>query len=122
MDKLLRSLMVMVMFVTLVAFSGMLTACGKQNEPQATTSPSAGTTPPPPGDSTPKAIDSNANIAKGANEQTGNAGGSQQSTTGSAASGAPPYSLQAGPEGNPTPNQGTQDRTQGAPTSTSPNK
>jgi len=38
------------------------------------------------------------------NEKTG---GKEQSTVGTAASGAPPYSMQSAPEGNPAPSQGT---------------
>ena len=90
--------------VSVVAIStGVLSGCGDKRATAEPTAPTAqATVPPPPGDSTPKAIDSNASTAMPGNEKAGNPGGSSQSTTGSASSGAPPYSMQAGPEGNPS--------------------
>lgn len=95
-----------------LAGASALTACSKTDN--ATSAPSASATssdratvPPPPGNSTPKAADSTTRAAVESNEKTGSGGAGQQSTVGTAASGAPPYTLNGAPEGNPTPAQGT---------------
>lgn len=62
--------------------------------------------PPPPGDATPKPADETTRQANEGNEKTGNPGGSDQSTVGTAASGAPPYTLNGAPEGNKAPKDG----------------
>lgn len=95
----------------LLGISALVAGCGKSSDatPAAPAASSAqGTVPPPPGDSTPKAADATTRQAvEGNNEKTGNPGGSAQSTVGTAASGAPPYSLNSAPEGNTAPSQGT---------------
>jgi len=97
--------------IGLVATCAVLAACSKQE-----TVPGNGTAttnivqqpvvPPPPGDITPKPADEQTRQAAEANEGTGNRGGSGQSTVGSAASGAPPYTLNGAPEGNTAPKGG----------------
>ena len=93
--------------------SSFASGCGKRDDASSSAASSASssttpqaTTPAPAGDSTPKAADAETRQAVGANEKTGNAG-SQQSNVGTAASGAPPYTLNSAPEGNPAPSQGT---------------
>lgn len=86
--------------VIVAMVTGMIGACSKTTPEPATTT--GAVVPAPPGDSTPKAIDSNASTAMPGNEKSGTTGGPAQSTTGSAASGLPPYSMQSGPEGNPS--------------------
>ncbi len=91
----------------------LLNGCGKKDSPpqpqvDATTNivPQA-TVPAPPGDATPKPADTTTRQAvEGNNEKTGNPGDSSQSTVGSAASGAPPYTLNGAPEGNAAPKGG----------------
>lgn len=88
--------------------SGGLTACSQKEAapPAASASTSSqATVPPPPGDSTPKPAESTARAVAEANEKTGASG--PQSTVGSAAAGAPPYTLNSAPEGNQAPAQGT---------------
>jgi hypothetical protein len=62
-------------------------------------------TAPPPGDSTPKAADENTEVKSEATDAAGRSGGAQ-STVGTAASGAPPYTLGSAPEGNKAPQGG----------------
>ena len=90
--------------VTLTALAMLLAGCGQRDAtPRADAQPTSQTTvPPPPGDSTPKAADSGTRSAVETNEKPG-----AQSTVGTAASGAPPYTLNGAPEGNTTPSQGT---------------
>jgi hypothetical protein len=88
-----------------------ITACDKAVNSQTAGVPTdqtaQSTTPPPPGDSTPKAADSQTRAASEANEKPGATGaGGSQTTVGTAASGAPPYTLQGAPEGNPSPKGG----------------
>ncbi len=84
-----------------------IAACDKGVNPQTAGVPtdqtSQPTAPPPPGDSTPKAADSQSRVASEANEKPGTG---SQTTVGTAASGAPPYTLQGAPEGNPAPKGG----------------
>ena len=97
-----------------IAFaSSSLTGCGKRDDAASATPSTASssttaqaTTPAPAGDSTPKAADTETRQAVGANEKTAG-GSSQQSNVGTAASGAPPYTLNSAPEGNQAPSQGT---------------
>ncbi len=63
------------------------------------------TTPPPPGDSTPKPADEQTRTASQATDATSRSPDAQ-STVGSAAAGAPPYTLNGAPEGNPAPKGG----------------
>ena len=97
-------------FVVLAPLLAVLGACGKHpatsssSSTSATTTSSTGTVPAPSGDSTPKPADTMAAPVAQPNEKTG---GTTQSTIGTAASGAPPYSVQGAPEGNPAPSQGT---------------
>jgi hypothetical protein len=89
--------------VILTVCALVLGGCGQRDatpsEPQAT---SQATVPPPPGDSTPKAVDSGTRTAVETNEKP-----AAQSTVGTAASGAPPYTLNGAPEGNPAPSKGS---------------
>ncbi len=96
---------------SLAALAPMLAvfgACSK--DPAASTSTatpassSTATVAAPPGDSTPKPADSMAAPAMPQNEKTTSA---NPSTVGTASSGAPPYSLQGAPEGNPATSQGS---------------
>ena len=84
----------------------LLSACGQRDATPTTEVPptSQATVPPPPGDSTPKAVDSTTRQAEEANE--GKTGTGSQSTVGTAASGLPPYTVGGAPEGNPAPSQG----------------
>ena len=93
--------------VTLVAAAAVLAGCGpRETAPTAEVAPTSQTTvPPPPGDSTPKAADSGTRTAVEANEKPSAPG--SQSTVGTAASGAPPYTLNGAPEGNTAPSQGS---------------
>ena len=89
---------------TLLAMT-MLAGCNRSQETATASLPTAGTVPPPPGDSTPKPVDSDTRKAvEGNNEKTG--ASSTQSTVGTAASGAPPYTMNGAPEGNAAPQQG----------------
>lgn len=98
-------------FAVLMPALAAIGGCGKEQytssatttTPAATATP-APTVPAPPGDSTPKPADTMAAPAMPQNEKTGT---KDQSTTGTASSGAPPYSMQGAPEGNPAPSQGT---------------
>ena len=94
--------------VAVLCASAMLTACSRKETappaPVASTTSQA-TVPPPPGDSTPKPAEATARAAAEANEKTGAAG--RQTTVGSAAAGAPPYTLNGAPEGNQAPAQGS---------------
>jgi hypothetical protein len=85
----------------------LIAGCDSAVNPQTASVPTdrteQPTVPPPPGDSTPKAIDSGTRVASQANEKPGASGAASQSTVGTAASGAPPYTLQGAPEGNPSP-------------------
>ncbi len=97
--------------IGLVAAVAMLSACSKQetvpgNDTATTSIVQQPVVPPPPGDSTPKAADETARQASEANESTGAKGGSSQSTVGTAASGAPPYTVNGAPEGNVAPKAG----------------
>jgi hypothetical protein len=97
--------------VATLATVALLGACGKPDPNKATAAvptdqTSQTATPPPPGDSTPKAADSSTRSASEANEKPGGSGPGQQSTVGTAASGAPPYTLQGAPEGNQAPKGG----------------
>ncbi len=96
-------------FVALAVMLATLGACGKEPRTSASTSAATTTTstaivPAPVGDSTPKAADTMAAPAMPQNEKTGS---TEPSTVGTAASGAPPYSMQGAPEGNPAPSQGS---------------
>ena len=92
-------------FVALAPMFASLGACGKEASTGAsTTTPDTATVPAPPGDSVPKAVETMPAPAMSQNEKTD---ASTPSTVGTAASGAPPYSLQSAPEGNPAPSQGT---------------
>ncbi len=95
--------------LTILGAATLLSGCSKpEGTPTASTastSPGQATVPPPPGDSTPKAADSSTRQAMENNEHT--SGKAQQSTVGTAASGAPPYTLNGAPEGNTAPSQGT---------------
>jgi hypothetical protein len=90
-----------------------LTGCSKPDSNPATKDVKVDTTSqpaeaPPPGDSTPKAADSSTRSAsEGSNEKTGGSGTGSQSTVGTAASGAPPYTVGGAPEGNQASGQGT---------------
>ena len=77
----------------------------KAVDPASTDQTAQSTTPPPSGDSTPKAADNATRSASEGTEQASRSSGSQ-STVGTAASGAPPYSLNSAPEGNPAPKNG----------------
>ena len=90
--------------LTLLVSALLLAGCGQRDATPTTDVPptSQGTIPPPPGDSTPKPADSNTRSAVEANENAGS-----QSTVGTAASGAPPYTLNSAPEGNTAPSQGS---------------
>lgn len=93
--------------ISIVAASGSLVACTQRDAipaPPRSASASA-TVPPPPGDSTPTPVDSDKRAAAQGNEKTGASG--PQSTVGTAAAGAPPYTLNSAPEGNQAPSQGT---------------
>ncbi len=85
----------------------LLSACGRHDDPKTAGIPtdqtSQPTTPPPAGDSTPKAADPQTATAAPATED---ASRTSQSTVGSAASGAPPYTLGSAPEGNKAPKDG----------------
>ena len=92
-------------FVPLATMLALLGACGKEASTGANTAtPDTATVPAPPGDSTPKAVETMPAPAVSQNEKTD---ASAPSTVGTAASGAPPYSLQSAPEGNPPPSQGS---------------
>lgn len=94
-------------FVAVAPALALLGACGK--EADSGTNPTTSSTPAvpaPPGDSAPKPADTMTAPAVSQNEKTDP---SAPSTVGTAASGAPPYSLQSAPEGNPPPSQGTKD-------------
>ena len=94
-------------FAVLIPVLTLIGGCGKEkytSTATTTTAPSAPTVPAPAGDSTPKPADTMAAPVMPQNEKTG---GKEQSTVGTAASGAPPYSMQSAPEGNPAPSQGT---------------
>ena len=95
------------MLITLVAAATTVAGCGQRDAtPTTQVAPSSqATVPPPPGDSTPKAADSGTRSAVEANEKPSASG--SQSTVGTAASGAPPYTLNGAPEGNPAPSQGS---------------
>ena len=98
-----RSIQSSLPFACLVAVSTamLLSACGPRETTPTPTTTSQSTVPPPPGDSTPKAADSGTRNAVESNEKS-----TSQSTVGTAASGAPPYTLNGAPEGNPAPAQG----------------
>ncbi len=97
-------------FAVLVPMLASIGACGKapatntSSATTATTTSSTPTVPAPSGDSTPKPADTMAAPAMPQNEKTGS---TTPSTVGTASSGAPPYSMQGAPEGNPAPSQGT---------------
>jgi hypothetical protein len=97
--------------VATLATAALLGACGKPDPNKAasavpTDQTSQTATPPPPGDSTPKPADSSTRSAAEANEKPAGSAAGQQSTVGTAASGAPPYTLQGAPEGNQAPKGG----------------
>ena len=95
-----------VLAVTTLLAMTLLAGCDRSPETRTASLPTAGTVPPPPGDSTPKPVDSETRKAvEGGNEKTG--GSNTPSTVGTAASGAPPYTLNSAPEGNTAPQQGT---------------
>lgn len=94
--------------IAIVGASTSLVACTQRDSipsPKSATSPQAATVPPPSGDSTPVPVDSDKRVAAQGNEKTGSAG--EQTTVGTAAAGAPPYTLNSAPEGNQAPSQGT---------------
>lgn len=93
--------------VTLAAATMSLTACGPREAKPTTgvSTTSQATVPPPPGDSTPIAVDSGTRTAVEANEKPSAPG--SQATVGTAASGAPPYTMGSAPEGNRAPSQGS---------------
>ncbi len=99
-------------FASMIAVGAaiVLAGCGGSDAPRPTTTAATDLTsqpvvPPPPGDSTPKAIDSGARVAaEGTDSASRTSGG--QSTVGTAASGAPPYTLNSAPEGNKAPMDG----------------
>ena len=91
--------------VALIPMLASLGACSKEaSTGTSTTTSSTATVAAPPGDSTPTAADTMPAPAMPQNEKTG---ASTPSTVGTASSGAPPYSLQSAPEGNPAPSQGS---------------
>ncbi len=94
--------------VVLGTVMAVIGACSKESGTStgtdATTTSSTATVPAPAGDSTPKAADTMAAPAMPQNEKTGS---TTPSTVGTASSGAPPYSMQGAPEGNPAPSQGS---------------
>ncbi len=99
----------------IVAFAmlGGLGGCGNKdaapvpaNDTATTHVEAQAVVPPPPGDATPKPADETTRAAAEGNEKSGNPGGSAQSTVGTAASGAPPYTLNGAPEANKAPNSG----------------
>ena len=93
-----------VLFPVLTAIGG----CGKEQTSSTSTTTTSSTSQPtipaPPGDSTPKPADTMASPTMPQNEKTTS---TTPATTGTASSGAPPYSMQGAPEGNPAPSQGT---------------
>lgn len=93
--------------VTLAAATVALAACGPREAKPTTevSTTSQATVPPPPGDSTPKAVDSGTRTAVEVNEKASAPG--SQATVGTAASGAPPYTMGSAPEGNQAPAQGS---------------
>ena len=91
--------------VTLTVCALLLAGCGQRDATPRTETPpttSQTTVAPPPGDSTPKAADAGTRSAVETNEKPGT-----QSTVGTAAAGAPPYTLNGAPEGNTAPSQGS---------------
>ncbi len=88
-----------------------LTACGKNETPppagmsSKTDQTTQAATPAPAGDATPKAIDSSTKSSVASDEKTGQTSDTRQ--VGTAAAGSPPYTLNAAPEGNPAPQQGS---------------
>ncbi len=107
-DSTIRRWMTGAGFALLCA-SGALAGCSqKEAAPPAANAASTttqATVPPPPGDSTPKPAESAVRAVAEGNEKTGASG--PQTTVGSAAAGAPPYTLNSAPEGNQAPSQGT---------------
>jgi hypothetical protein len=91
----------------------LLGACSRSDDGRAVSTSSAASTdqtaqaktPPPAGDSTPKPADSDTRAASQGTEQASRSS-SSQSTVGTAASGAPPYTLNGAPEGNKAPKDG----------------
>ena len=94
-------------FIVLIPALAAIGGCGKEqytSTATTTTATPAPTVPSPSGDSTPKPADTMAAPAMPQNEKTG---ATNPSMVGTASSGAPPYSMQGAPEGNPAPSQGT---------------
>lgn len=89
--------------------TGLLAACSQKEAAPPSANASSTTAqapvPPPPGDSTPKPAESTVRAVAEGNEKTGASG--PQTTVGSAAAGAPPYTLNGAPEGNQAPAQGS---------------